>query len=63
VSGAHLGAAGLTEELLLFTIPLALLGIWKSPRAQWVGLGLIVALRLGIHLYYGIGCAAVMVVP
>jgi len=57
------GAAGLTEELLLFAIPLALLGIWKSPRAQWAGLGLIVALRLGIHLYYGVGYAAVTVVP
>ncbi len=57
------GAAGLAEELLLFAIPLALLGIWKSPRARWLGLALIVALRLGIHLYYGIGYAAIRVVP
>jgi hypothetical protein len=35
----------------------------EGRRAQWLGLGLIVALRLGIHLYYGIGYAAVMVVP
>lgn len=57
------GAAGLTEELLLFGIPLALLGIWQSRQAQWVGLLLIIALRYGIHLYYGVGYAAVFVVP
>jgi len=56
--------AGVTEELLLFAIPLALLGIFNTQRwTQWAGLALVIALRFGIHVYYGVGFAAVLVVP
>jgi len=57
------GSAGLIEELALFAVPLALLGMSKRRWAQWVGLVLVIALRFGIHVYYGLGFAAVMVVP
>lgn len=57
------GSAGLAEELALFAIPLALLGMSKRRWAQWAGLVLVIALRFGIHVYYGLGFAAVMVVP
>lgn len=57
------GSAGLIEELALFAIPLALLGMSKRRWAQWAGLVLVIALRFGIHVYYGLGFAAVMVVP
>ncbi len=57
------GAAGFIEELSLFAIPVALLGLWKSRQAWWAGLLLVIALRFGIHLYYGVGFAAIMVVP
>jgi hypothetical protein len=57
------GSAGLIEELALFAIPLALLGMSKRRWVQWAGLVLVIALRFGIHVYYGYGFAAVMVVP
>ncbi len=56
--------AALIEELLLFAIPLALLGMSTTRRGiKWGGRALVIALRFGIHLYYGVGFAAVLAIP
>jgi len=51
-------AAGITEEILLFALPIALLRIRRWSTAKI--LAVVVLARVGIHLYYGWGVLLVL---
>lgn len=55
--------AGVTEELQLLAIPVAILAATRNRTGPWfrlIALAVIEALRLGIHLYYGWGALFVL---